>query len=248
MDTLSRRLRRSRSRRSCGQPGILARGADRRPAQRGHVLARGAGFRADLQGLGRVQFRPGHDGAVRGPDLRRADRARRADLGAPSSSPSRSWWLLAFAVERLVLRPLVNQEQIILFMATIGIAFFLDGFGQIVWGGDVHTLDIGLPKAPMIIGGVAGQRVRPRGARSSRARWSRRSRSSSRGPRSAARSAPSRTTTRRRNRSAFRSSTIWVIVWSVAGVVALVAGIMWGTQSRRAVLARRWWRSRRCRC
>ena len=42
--------------------------------------------------------------------------------------------LLAIAVERLVLRPLVNQEQIILFMATIGLAFFLDGFGQIVWG------------------------------------------------------------------------------------------------------------------
>src|ERR1041385_6700722 len=46
---------------------------------------------------------------------------------------------LAWLVERLVLRPLVNQEQITLFMATIGIAFFLDGFGQEVWGSDVHT-------------------------------------------------------------------------------------------------------------
>src|SRR6516225_1132124 len=54
--------------------------------------------------------------------------------------------LLAVAVERLMLRPLVNQEQIILFMATIGLAFFLDGFGQLVWGGDVHPLDIGIPK------------------------------------------------------------------------------------------------------
>src|SRR5579864_4243196 len=62
--------------------------------------------------------------------------------------------LLAILVERLILRRLVNQEQIILFMATIGLAFFLDGFGQIVWGGDVHPLDIGIPKDPLIIGGV----------------------------------------------------------------------------------------------
>src|SRR5690349_23831343 len=47
---------------------------------------------------------------------------------------------MAFAIERVVLRPLVNQEQIILFMATIGLTFFLDGFGQLVWGGDVHPL------------------------------------------------------------------------------------------------------------
>ena len=41
---------------------------------------------------------------------------------------------LAFAIERIVLRPLVNQEQIILFMATIGLNFFLEGFGEMVWG------------------------------------------------------------------------------------------------------------------
>src|SRR5437588_11253764 len=61
---------------------------------------------------------------------------------------------VAFAVERAMLRPLVNQEPIILFMATIGLSFFLDGFGQLVWGGDVHPLDIGIPKAPLIIRGV----------------------------------------------------------------------------------------------
>src|SRR5205823_13700744 len=58
------------------------------------------------------------------------------------------------AIERLMLRPLVNQEPIFLFMATIGLSFFLDGFGQLVWGSDVHPLDIGIPKAPLIIGGV----------------------------------------------------------------------------------------------
>src|SRR4051794_17582547 len=61
---------------------------------------------------------------------------------------------LAYAVERLVLRPLVNQEQIVLFMATIGISFFLDGFGQEIWGSDVHTLNIGIPQNPIFLGDV----------------------------------------------------------------------------------------------
>ena len=58
---------------------------------------------------------------------------------------------LAFAIERLVLRPLVNQAAIILFMATIGITFFLDGFGQALFGSDVYTLDLGIPKEPLIM-------------------------------------------------------------------------------------------------
>ena len=58
---------------------------------------------------------------------------------------------LAFCVERLVLRPLVNQPDIILFMATIGLTFFLDGFGQAIWGSEVYTLDFGAPKDPMFI-------------------------------------------------------------------------------------------------
>ena len=52
---------------------------------------------------------------------------------------------LAFAIERVVLRPLVNQEQIILFMATIGLSFFLEGFGEMVWGANVKKLDVGIP-------------------------------------------------------------------------------------------------------
>src|SRR5258706_2563586 len=57
---------------------------------------------------------------------------------------------LAWFIERLVLRPLVNQEGIVLFMATLGVANFLDGFGQTVWGSDIYTLDIGMPKEPKI--------------------------------------------------------------------------------------------------
>src|ERR1700693_1284882 len=52
---------------------------------------------------------------------------------------------LAFAIERIVLRPLVNQEYIILFMATIGLNFFLEGFGELLWGSNVKKLDVGIP-------------------------------------------------------------------------------------------------------
>ncbi len=55
---------------------------------------------------------------------------------------------LAFAIERLVLRPLVNQEHIILFMSTIGLAFFLEGLGDSLWGSNVKRLDIGIPDSP----------------------------------------------------------------------------------------------------
>jgi branched-subunit amino acid ABC-type transport system permease component len=55
--------------------------------------------------------------------------------------------LLAFVIERVILRYMVNQEQIILFMATIGLTFFLEGFGETVWGSNVKKLDIGIPDA-----------------------------------------------------------------------------------------------------
>ena len=55
---------------------------------------------------------------------------------------------LAYGIERLVLRHLVNQEGIILFMATLGIAYFIDGAGQTIWGSDIYKVDLGLPKNP----------------------------------------------------------------------------------------------------
>src|SRR5258708_13152385 len=59
--------------------------------------------------------------------------------------------IVAWAAERLVLRKLVNQEGIILFMATIGVTFFLEGLAQTVFGADVYPLNIGLPKEPLFI-------------------------------------------------------------------------------------------------
>ena len=58
---------------------------------------------------------------------------------------------LAYAIEFLVLRHLVNQEGIILFMATLGIAYFLEGFGQTIWGSDIYKIGLGLPTNPIFI-------------------------------------------------------------------------------------------------
>src|SRR5262249_36964081 len=62
--------------------------------------------------------------------------------------------VLAFAIERLVLRQLVNQAHIILFMATIGLNFFLEGLGEMAWGANVKKLDIGIPDRSFVVRGV----------------------------------------------------------------------------------------------
>src|SRR5437867_10428629 len=62
--------------------------------------------------------------------------------------------LLALLIERVVLRPLVNQEHIILFMATIGLNFFLEGFGELLWGANVKKLDIGTPDRSFMVAGI----------------------------------------------------------------------------------------------
>ena len=141
--------------------------------------------------------------------------------------------VLAVIIERIVLRPMVNQEPIILFMSTIGIFYFLDGFGQLLWGSDVKVLDIGMPTAPIfafeglfeggvlinsydlvaaIIGAVLVTILavffhKTRIGRALRAVADDHQAALSVG---------------------IPLKTIWAIVWSVAGVVALVAGIVWG--------------------
>src|SRR5262249_41475283 len=58
---------------------------------------------------------------------------------------------LAYAIEFLALRRLINQEGIILFMATLGIAYFLEGFGQTLWGSDIYKINLGLPAEPIFV-------------------------------------------------------------------------------------------------
>jgi branched-chain amino acid transport system permease protein len=142
---------------------------------------------------------------------------------------------LAWLVERLVLRPLVNQEGIVLFMATLGVAYFLDGFGQIVWGNDVYTLDVGMPKEPKIVlekmfeGGILVNMEDVIAALiaallvAALALFFQKT-STGRALRAVA-----------DDHQAAQSvgiplNRIWVIVWSVAGLVALVAGVVWGSK------------------
>ena len=137
--------------------------------------------------------------------------------------------LVALLVERIVLRPLVNQEPIILFMATIGIFYFLDGFGQTIWGSDVKPLDIGLPVEPLFFGDIlinqfdivagviAGTMVAVLAIFFQKTRIGRALRAVADDHQAAL-------------SVGIPLKTIWAIVWSVAGIVGLVAGIMWGTK------------------
>jgi len=137
---------------------------------------------------------------------------------------------LAFAIERVVLRPLVNQEQIILFMATIGLNFFLEGFGEFAWGSDVKKLDVGIPDTSFMVWGVQVNRLELTAAITAavlvaimavffqRTRVGRALRAVADDHEAAL-------------SIGIPLNTIWIVVWSVAGLVAIVAGIMWGAKS-----------------
>jgi len=139
--------------------------------------------------------------------------------------------LLAIVIERVVLRPLVNQEHIILFMATIGIAYFLDGFGQTLWGSEVKILDLGIPSDPgfyfdgkilindfdLVAAVIAGVLVISLALFFQYTRIGRALRAVADDHQAAL-------------SVGIPLKHIWVIVWAVAGIVALVAGIMWGSK------------------
>ena len=137
---------------------------------------------------------------------------------------------LAFLIERVVLRPLVNQEAIILFMATIGLNFFLEGFGEMLWGANVKKLDVGIPDRSFIVAGVQINQLEMSAAATAavlvailavffqRTRIGRALRAVADDHEAAL-------------SIGIPLKTIWLIVWSVAGLVAIVAGIMWGAKS-----------------
>lgn len=143
--------------------------------------------------------------------------------------------LVAWLIEKLVLGKLVNQEGITLLMATLGITYFLDGFGQTVFGSDIYKIDIGLPKDPLFLfestfqGGVLVSKEDLFAAAIAAALVALLSlffqkTSTGRALRAVA-----------DDHQAAQSigiplSRVWVIVWSVAGFVALVAGIIWGSK------------------
>ena len=137
---------------------------------------------------------------------------------------------LALAIERVVLRPLVNQAAIILFMATIGLNFFLEGFGEMLWGSNVKRLDVGIPDTSFSVAGVLVNRLEMTAALTAgilvavlavffqKTRIGRALRAVADDHEAAL-------------SIGIPLKTIWVVVWSVAGLVAIAAGIMWGAKS-----------------
>ena len=142
---------------------------------------------------------------------------------------------VAWLIERLVLSKLVNQEGITLLMATLGVTYFLDGLGQTIFGSEIYKIDIGLPKDPMFLmestfqGGILVNKEDLYAAAIAAALVVGLSlffqkTSTGRALRAVA-----------DDHQAAQSigiplSRVWVIVWSVAGFVALVAGMIWGSK------------------
>jgi branched-chain amino acid transport system permease protein len=144
-------------------------------------------------------------------------------------------FLLAWLVERLVLRHLVNQEGVTLLMATLGIAYFIDGLGQTMFGSAVYRIDVGMPKEPIFILGnvfqggllinkedliaalVAGCLVLGLSLFFQRTSTGRALRAVADDHQAA-------------QSIGIPLNRMWVIVWFVAGITALVAGIIWGSK------------------
>ena len=144
-------------------------------------------------------------------------------------------FVVAWLIERLALRHLVNQEGTTLLMATLGISYFLDGIGQTLFGSDIYKIDIGMPKEPIFVldtlfpGGILINKEDLYAALIAALLVA------------ALSLFFQKTATGRALRAvaddhqAAQSigiplNRIWVIVWCVAGVVALVAGMIWGSK------------------
>jgi branched-chain amino acid transport system permease protein len=144
-------------------------------------------------------------------------------------------FVVAWLIERLVLSHLVNQEGATLLMATLGITHFLDGLGQTLFGSEIYKIDIGMPKDPVFIlestfqGGIMINKEDLVAALIAAVLVTLltlffQKTSTGRALRAVA-----------DDHQAAQSigiplNRIWVIVWCVAGVVALVAGMIWGSK------------------
>ena len=137
--------------------------------------------------------------------------------------------VFALATERFVLRPLVNQPQISLFMATIGLTFVLEGLSQSVWGSEVRGLDLGIPDSPLELKGILVSKFDLVAA----------------GTAAVLVSVLAFFFQKTRVGRALRAvaddhqaalsvgiplERIWALVWAAAGAVALVAGLLWGSR------------------
>ena len=143
-------------------------------------------------------------------------------------------WVLALAIERAVLRPLVNQSEISLFMATIGLSFFIEGLAQLMWGAEVKRLDLGIEDVPLeslmnnfnilvskfdvTSAAICALLVTALALFFSRTSVGRALRAVADDHQAAL-------------AVGIPLQQIWGIVWGVAGFVALVAGMLWGARN-----------------
>jgi len=137
--------------------------------------------------------------------------------------------LLGFLIERLVLRPLVNQLPISLFMATLGLSFIIEGLAQLLWGTQVHSLELGISDEPFLLGnlllsqfdlfaaGIALLLVVALTLLFNKTNIGLALRAVANDPLAAL-------------SIGIDLDRIWAIVWSVAGFVGLVAGLLWGAR------------------
>ncbi|MGC3987937.1 MAG: branched-chain amino acid ABC transporter permease [Pseudorhodoferax sp.] len=143
--------------------------------------------------------------------------------------------VLAWLIERLALRQLVGQEPIALLMATLGIAYFIDGAGQLLFGSATYKIDVGMPKDPMMVlentfeGGLLLSKEDLYAALISALLVIGLTLFFQKTPTGRALRAVAD------DHQAAQSigiplSRIWVIVWTIGGIVALVAGIIWGSK------------------
>ncbi|MGY3131427.1 branched-chain amino acid transport system permease protein [Bradyrhizobium sp. USDA 4501] len=137
--------------------------------------------------------------------------------------------VLGVSVERTVLRPLVNQPPITLFMATLGLSYVIEGAAQLLWGTQVHGLDIGISDVPLDIAGVfisrfdlfaaavAGSLVALFALFFRYTRTGLSFRAVADDPFAAL-------------AVGLRLPRVWASVWTASGIVALVAGLLWGAR------------------
>ena len=137
--------------------------------------------------------------------------------------------VVALVVGRTILRPLVNRPPIVLFMATLGLSFILEGLAQLVWGAQVHGLDLGIDDKPLEVSGVmisqfdlfaaatAGVLVLGLSLLTNRTRLGLSLRAVADDPLAAL-------------AVGIRLPRIWTIVWALAGLVSLIAGLLWGAR------------------
>ncbi len=135
----------------------------------------------------------------------------------------------AILIERLVLRPLVNRSALTLFMATLGLSFVIEGLAQLLMGTDVHQLDLGIEDIPIQIGGISVSQFDLYASGVSAALVLLLSVLFNKTRMGTSLRAVADDTLAAQS-IGIRLPAIWRIVWSVAGVVALVAGLLWGAR------------------